>query len=930
MHTTTARTDEALLPSPPYFDPTRLRAELAALHAEHGEGARPALLERLKYLRRHALAASERRLLADGKGRACAAGLSHFQDELVRLIFDHAATDVYRATNLSSGERIAVAATGGYGRGLLAPGSDIDLLFLLPYKQTAWGETVVEYILYLLWDIGFKVGHATRTVDQCMNAARSDMTIRTSLLDARHVHGEAELFTAFETKFRASLVPGTGREFVEAKLAERDDRHARTGESRYLVEPNVKDGKGGLRDLHTLHWLMKYLHDAEPGEGAVAGGVFSPSEYHAYRRCEDFLWTVRCHLHFLTGRADERLTFDLQPEMATRLGYQGHAGLRSVERFMKHYFLVAKEVGELTRILCAALELRQLKSTPSLGALVRGLGWRSRIKIRRMTDFKVEHGRLTLEDRDVFRRDPVNIIRMFQLAEQHDLLFHPEAIRLVHGSLRLIDDGLRADPVANAIFLKLMTSKAGAEPVLRKMNEAGVLGRFVPEFGRVVAMMQFNMYHHFTVDEHLIRTVGLVSRIERGQLEEDHPLATEIFPHLKNSRLLYVAAFLHDIAKGRKEDHSIAGARIAKSLCPRFGLTDAETDTVAWLIENHLVMSNFAQSRDLADPKTIRDFAEIVQTLERLRLLLVLTVVDIRAVGPGVWTGWKGQLLRQLYYATEPLLAGDSAAPTTVEKVARAEAAFRTALGDLHSDVVEGLIARHHPGYWLRTGREQQIADARLMLEADAAGRTVASHLATDPFAALTSLTIYTQSHPAILALMAGACSSAGADIVSARVYTTRDGMALDTFLISRDLGSDADEERRAGRIVASIEKLLRGETTLARLMKGKRRLAPRLAAFSVAPDVSIDNSLSNAFTVIEVSGRDRLGLLHELTSALSELDLDINSAHVTTFGERVVDVFYVTDLSGRKIVQPARQRSVRERLLEVLSRTGDEVEAAG
>jgi len=431
-------------------------------------------------------------------------------------------------------------------------------------------------------------------------------------------------------------------------------------------------------------------------------------------------------------------------------------------------------------------------------------------------------------------------------------------------------------------------------------------------------MMQFNMYHHYTVDEHLIRTVGVLSEIERGVAAEPHPLATKIFSTIQSRRALYVAAFLHDIAKGRPEDHSIEGARIARELCPRLGMSPAETDTVAWLIEQHLTMSSVAFSRDIGDPKTIRDFANIVQSPERLKLLLVLTIADIRAVGPSTWNGWKGQLLRGLYYEVEPVLAGGHTQLGSRDRVAAAQAAFRQAVG-WPEDEVSQYLDRHYPDYWLKTETEKAVEHAALLRNAERAGLKLASDFKTDAFTAITELTLFAPNHPRLLALFAGACAASGANISGAHISTTRDGFALDTFLLAREFDHDEDELRRAGRIAQTIERLLKGEIRLDALMAKRRERAGALSAFTVAPEVLIDNALSHQFTVIEVAGLDRPGLLYELTNALSDLNLDITSAHIATFGERVVDVFYVTDLTDKKIANPARQKAIRERLLEVL-----------
>ncbi|MGE3709100.1 MAG: [protein-PII] uridylyltransferase [Hyphomicrobiaceae bacterium] len=918
-------------PPAPYFDPAGLREELAAMRtANDGEQAcRNALIERLKELVRSARQAAWAGLEADGDGMKCAAGLSAFQDELVRLIHHYVTTHIYRATNPLDVERMATIATGGYGRGLLAPGSDIDLLFLLPYKQTPWGESVAEYILYVLWDLGFKVGHATRTVDQSIRLGQADMTIRTSLLDMRLIEGDRTLFDNLQTQLREKVIRTSIRPFIEAKMAERDDRHKRSGESRYRVEPNVKDGKGGLRDLHTLHWIAKYLHGADLASGSGEEKVFSPEELATYRRCERFLWAVRCHLHFLTGRPEERLSFDLQPTMAERLGYRSMTSLRPVERFMKHYFLVAKDVGDLTGILCATLEMQQLMQAPRLDKFLNPLTWTTRRQVRRRTEFRIDNERLNVANSEVFKHDPVNLLRIFAVAEETGTFLHPFALRLLRHSLRLIDDDLRANPEANRIFLQLLTSRNAPETMLRHMSEAGLLGRFITEFGHVVAMMQFNMYHHYTVDEHLIRTVGQLKAIEDGMLADILPLSTEIVPSIRNRRVLYVAAFLHDIGKGRNEDHSTFGAGVARKLGPRFGLSAAETETTAWLIEEHLTMSNISQSRDLSDPRTIRDFAAIVQSPERLKLLLLLSVADIRAVGPGTWNGWKGQLLRHLYWETEPLVAGGHTQISRRERIAAQQNALRQELSDWPKQDVEAFIARHYDDYWLKTETRKQVDHATLIRRAEKEGLTLATDFTSDAFNAITELSVLAPNHPRLLALFAGSCAAAGANIIGAHVSTTRDGIALDTFLLQREFSDDDDERRRINRIAGTIERVLKGEAWLQELMAKRRPTERRINAFTVEPEVAISNGLSDNFTVIEVNGLDRPGLLHALTSELSDLSLDITSAHITTFGEKAVDVFYVTDLTGKKIDSQTRQDAIRERLQSVLKDIAAEVQTS-
>ncbi|BDA87062.1 bifunctional uridylyltransferase/uridylyl-removing enzyme [Aureimonas sp. SA4125] len=915
------------------IDTAALERDLSALAGKApGDGApakvRDAVLALLKERIGAGRKSAETMLFEDGSGLLCAARLSALQDEVIRAVYRFALDHVFAAANLSTGERMSVIAVGGYGRGTLAPGSDIDLLFLLPYKQTVLGEQLVEYLLYLLWDLGFKVGHATRSVEECVRLAGEDFTIRTALLERRLIVGEPRLFEELSARFDKEVVEGTGQEFIAAKLAERDLRHTKSGDTRYLVEPNVKEGKGGLRDLNTLFWIAKYHYRVETSEQLVAASVFSRREARLFHKAEDFLWAVRCQMHFLTGKAEERLSFDLQPEIAARLGYNAHPGMKDVERFMKHYFLIAKDVGDLTGIFCAALEEEQAKDMPGLKGFVRGLRHRAK-KIAGTLDFHVDNNRINITGKDVFQKDPVNLLRIFKLAASLNLEYHPDALKMIRRSLRLVDAELRANPEANSLFIDVLTDRADPELHLRRMNEAGVLGRFIPEFGRIVAMMQFNMYHHYTVDEHLLRSIAILSRIERGELVEDHPASSDLVKALNDRVPLYVALLLHDIAKGRPEDHSVAGARIARTLCPRLGLDERQTDLVAWLVEDHLVMSLTAQQRDLNDRKTILDFADKVQTLERLRLLTILTVCDIRAVGPGVWNGWKGQLIRNLYYETEPVITGGFSQSSRKQRFTEARAHLAERLSDWPEADRDAYIDLHYQNYFLTVPLEEQRRHADFIRKASAGGESLATMVLTDAFQAITEITILAPDHPRLLSMIAGGCAATGANIADAQIFTMADGRALDIVTINREFASDDDERRRAERIGRHIRDLLQGRQHMPDMM-AQRKLGRSAKMFSFRPRVFVDNALSNQFTVVEVEGLDRPGLLSDLTGALSDLSLDIRSAHIATYGERAVDVFYVTDLTGMKIVSPSRTERIESRLISVFDSPEGEISSRG
>jgi [protein-PII] uridylyltransferase len=876
---------------------------------------RNAASARVREVLQNARTAAEDQLKRDGKGTRCAEKLSEVQDAIIQGLFALAC----KAVGLKNeSQALSVIAVGGYGRATLAPGSDIDLLFLVPGSKSAEVDKVVEFLLYALWDARQKVGHATRTIEDCIALVKTDNTIMTSVLEARFMCGNQTLFGDLIQRYRKGVVQKSAKQFVSEKLAERDQRHARYGESRYSVEPDIKDGKGGLRDLHTLFWIAKFLFNANSTEELAEKGVFSKEELRRFQKAEDFLWAVRCHLHFLSKRGEDKLSFDRQSEMAERLGYKAHGGLKHVERFMRHYFLVAKDVGNLTRIFCASLEAQHLKDAPLLARMFGKFLPRGNRSSGLSKDFKLEAGRIALAVENAFSTDPDNLIRIFKESGATGAEIHPDALQAIRLHLRKIDDRLRHSAEANLLFLDCLLESGDPETVLRAMNEAGVLGRFMPEFGKIVAMMQFNMYHHFTVDEHLIRTVGVLRALEAGTLSGDHPLSAKLFPTLTSRRALLVAGLLHDIAKGRDEDHSIAGERVVREICPRLGLSSADTETVAWLVRHHLLMSETAQMRDLNDFKTILDFVGIVQSPERLKLLLILTVADIRAVGPGVWNGWKGQLLRTLYAEAEPVLTGGHTAVGRKERVAEAQNFFLSKHKPLSADEKSKTLQRHYDAYWLNVPLEQQLRHNALIDRA--APRDVTTDVRSDAFAAVTEVTIYAPDHPRLLATITGACAAANANIIGAQIFTTMDGMALDTILLQREFADEADETRRALRVAETITKALRGELRLKDAMAQAKKPEYRAQAFSVEPRVIIDNTSSNKHTVVEINGLDRVGLLHHLTDALFQLNLNIASAHITTFGEKVIDVFYVTDLTGAKIENEARHAKIIQSLLQVLA----------
>jgi len=871
---------------------------------------------------RDALEAGERevrrRFEEEGaSGRETIRSRAYLIDQLVRAIHDFAWRHAYPSANPTTGDTISVVATGGYGRGELAPHSDVDLMFLLSYKVTPHTEQIVEFALYTLWDLGLKVGHATRSVDEALRLARDDLTIRTSLFESRLITGDNALFDEFRRRFMDEVVKGSGPAFVEAKLAERDARHDRLGDARYVLEPNLKDGKGGLRDLQTLYWIAKYLYRVDAVDELAAKSVLTSQDIRRFTKAENFLWTVRCHLHYLAGRPEERLTFNIQTEIAPRMKYTDRKGTRGVERFMKHYFLIAKDVGDLTRILCAVLEEQHAK--------------RSRFRLpsfafgRRAADgFRLDGERLTVAHDNVFDEAPVKLLQLFHEAQRLDLDVHPAALRLVTQNLKRIDKALRRDAEANRLFMEMLTGP-NPEVTLMRMNESGVFGRFIPDFGRVVAQMQYDMYHVYTVDEHTIRAIGIVNGIATKRLVEDHPVSCEIIQEIQSRSVLYLSVLLHDIAKGRGGDHSELGAGIALKLAPRLGLDKWETETVSWLVLHHLLMSDTAFKRDLDDPKTVSDFVDIVQSPERLRLLLILTVVDIRAVGPNVWNAWKAGLLRELYWRAQEHLTGGVDAGRRQHRVAGAKARLADALGDWPEDELESHLARGTPEYWLGFDTETLAYQAGVVRKAEQEDARLSIDTVVDAARDATAITIYTADHPGLFAKIAGAMALSGADIVDAKIVTLANGMALDTFWIQRTGGEPFDEGGRLKKLERRIADALASTLNPVReLEKARANAMPkRTSVFKVPPQVLIDNNASSNYTVIEINARNRLGLLHDLTAAITESGLQIASAHIASYGERAVDVFYVKDVFGLKLSHPAKLDDVRDRLGRAIAPDG-------
>ena len=852
------------------------------------------------------------------EGRALTRAQAALTDALVGAALQVATRLLHPLPNPTEAERLSVLAVGGYGRAEMAPQSDVDLLFLTPWKVTPWAESVIESLLYMLWDLKLKVGHSTRTTKDCIRLGREDFTIRTALLEHRYIAGDVDLAAELEGKLWAELFRNSGPEFIEAKLAERAERHKRQGGQRYVLEPNVKEGKGGLRDLQTLYWIGKYLHRVPDAEGLVGAGLLRREEYESFARAEDFLWSVRCHLHYIANRPVDQLTFDMQVEVAARMGYADTGGRRAVEHFMQEYFRHATRVGELTRVFLTELEARHVKGEASLMGL-----FRRRKRVR--AGLKLVQGRIDVADEAAFLADKLNLLRVFEEGLRTGYLLHPNVMRLITTNLDLIDDDMRDDPEAARIFLDLMLKHGNPERALRRMNELDVLGAFIPEFEAIVAMMQFNVYHHYTVDEHTIQCISTLAQIERGELVEDLPLSSSILKAGVNRKVLYVALLLHDIGKGRPEDHSILGAQIARRVAPRLGLTDEECDTVEWLVRYHLLMSDMAQKRDIGDPRTVRDFAKVVKTRKRLDLLTVLTVCDIRGVGPGTWNNWKAMLLRQLHNDTAEALEGGLENLNREKRENEAKRHLREALSDWDARDLRAELARHYPPYWQGLGTDTHAVFAGLLKGIDDLEIRIDLH--PEPARDATRACFALADHPGIFSRLAGALALVGANIVDARTYTSKDGYATAVFWV-QDADGHPYETARLPRLRQMIDKTLRGEVVPRQALADRDKVKKREREFRFPTHITFDNEGSDIYTIIEVDTRDRPGLLYDLTRTLAANNIYIASAVIATFGAQVVDSFYVKDMFGLKLHAKSKQEALERKLRQAITEGAERAKA--
>ncbi len=915
--------DSLICPAETIFDPAHVESALQdAFRPDAEPGGRAAIVSILKAAQRAGRNAIEQAFTRDPfNARPTVQSYAWLTDCLVISAVQAIKFYLHPNPNPTTGQRLSVVAVGGSGRGEMAPHSDVDLLFLTPIKITAWAESVIESTLYVLWDLRLKVGHASRTVKDCYRLAREDYTIRTALLEQRYLTGDVALAAELRDTLVTDLFAATASDFVEAKLVERTSRHNAQGDQRYILEPNVKEGKGGLRDLQSLFWIAKYVHNVRHPSDLIEIGVFTPEEYKTFDEAEQFLWAVRCHMHLVAKRANEQLSFDIQVEVAQRMGFQDTSGRRGVEHFMQAYFRHATKVGELTRIFLTALEASHVKKEPRLVGMFKDSRRRRKVK----PGYEIRQGRLDIADPQTLLENPLNLLRIFEEGLRTGYLLHPNAMRLIAANLDLINAELRASKEANRIFLDLLLKHDNPERALRRMNELSVLGAFIPEFQHIVAMMQFNVYHSYTVDEHTIQVVSTLAQIERGELIEELPLSSRILETGVNRKVLYVALLLHDIGKGRPEDHSVIGAQLARRITQQLRLHPREEETVCWLVRYHLLMSDMAQKRDLSDPRTVRDFAKLVKTRERLDLLTVLTVCDIRGVGPNTWNNWKAQLIRSLYRQTADALDTGLEALNRNKLEAEAKATLRAALKDWPAKELRRETLRHYGPYWQGMPSEVHVKAAEMLRDAGQDALRIEIDLDADRD--VTRVVFALQDHPGIFSRLTGALALSGANTVDARTYTTKDGFVVAVYWVQDADGAPYAQDRMP-RLRQLIEKTLKGELVAASALQSRDKMRKRDSQFRFPTSITFDNEGSDIFTIIEVDTRDRPGLLYDITRTLANANIYVSSAQIATYGAQAVDSFYVKDMFGLKLHSKTKQDALGKKLRVAIEQATERAQA--
>ncbi len=792
----------------------------------------------------------------------------------------------------------ALVATGGYGRRELYPSSDVDLLVLLGRELQPAERGALERLIGVFWDIGLEIGHSVRTVAGCVEAAEGDVTVRTTLLEARYLAGSRSLYRKMAEALQQRSDPVA---FFKAKKLEQEQRHAKHQDSPYSLEPNLKEAPGGLRDLQVIQWIARASGIGRRWSDLLARGLIERDEARQLTRLEEHLQDLRIRLHYLAGRREDRIVFDLQTALAAQLGYKDTPARRASEALMQGYYQTAKGVTQLNAILLQNFEARL---APQPDTAPRALNER----------FEVRSERLHIKQEGTFAREPTAILECFLLMMQHQELrgMTARTLRALWRARSLVNARFRKNPVAGLLFLQILQQPRGIVHEFRRMNQYGILGRYLPEFGRIVGQMQHDLFHVYTVDQHILMVMRNLRRFTMPEFAHEFPLSSELMNGFERRWLLYVAALYHDIAKGRGGDHSALGAKDVRSFSKRHGLARDDRELVEFLVERHLAMSHVAQKQDVHDPEVVRAFADMVGSERRLVALYLFTVADIRGTSPKVWNAWKAKLLEDLFRATLRVLTGEPLARDAALAEKQAEVVRLLRLYALSDGVKDKLWAQLDTPYFLRHDAQEIAWQTRnLHYRVDTDKPVVKAHLA--PFGEGLQVMIYTPDREALFARICGYFERAGLNIAEAKVHTTRHGYALDTFVVMGQ-GRDAHYQDRISMIETELAAELQSEAPLAPPRGG--RLSRRVRHFPISPAVDIRPDERGTYHALSIVAADRPGLLYGVARTLARYQISLQTARVNTLGDRVEDVFL---LSGSALSNPKTVLQLEQELLKEL-----------
>ena len=858
---------------------------------------------------------------AGASGHEIVEGYTAVMDHLLQALFN-AASVIYAERFPRLDQRCTVIAQGGYGRGELNPCSDIDLLFLYQHKRDPYVENVAERILYSLWDTRLTVGHAMRNVRECVRLAASELKVKTSLLDARFLCGDEGLYREFAVAMERDVLSRGAERFFQDKLAETRERHQRYGDSVYVLEPQLKEAEGGLRDLHTAMWMAKVKFKTNIIAELVQKSVITEREREELEAARDFLWRVRNALHFRSGQHQDQLTFEYQERIAEDLGFHPTANLKGVEHFMRTYYLHAATVNRFAdEIIERCLE----RPRP-----YRLIGRFSTRQIR--PGVRISYGVLSISGADLLQEDPTNLIRVFVDAQRHNVPISNSTKRVLRANLGLMDDACRRDARAVAAFFDVLGGKHKVYDTLLEMHRVGVLGAFLPEFGHLLCMVLHDLYHTYTVDEHSLIAVKELEKLFAGEHKEVAPLLTQVMRQVDHVEILFLALILHDIGKGHGSGHSERGAGMIDDIAARLQLNTDDAGQLKFLVSQHLTMSHLAQRRDIHDQRLLIDFAKRVETLDNLKKLYLLTFADMRAVGPKIWNNWHDMLLSELYRNTADIFEREAFVEEDyAERIQRIKQRVVAAADGVETAALDAFLDDMPDRYFLGTA-EENIAH-HVQLARGLEGEPFVTEVKHFPEREFSEFTVITGDRPGLFSMLTGVLLAHGMNILTASINTSRAGLALDIFRISHgDQPEAAQRPERWDRIVAALGRVLAGELDVEQLVATSYRpsvLAKRFVPH-VPTEVEIDNTVSEYFTVLDVYTQDRVGILFAITNTLFHLGLSIHIAKITTNVDQVLDVFYVTDAAGQKILDPSRLAQVQAELLRRLTQDQPQAAAAG